>query len=289
MLNETITTDNYKLAYTKFTASDTASKVMLIGSATGVKQEFYSNYASFMAQSGVTVYTFDYRGIGKSRDVSKPFKQLNAYMHEWGEKDIKHMIQLVKDENPDKMFYYLGHSVGGQLLGIADNNHLINKVILYGAQSGFWKYWKANGLKSGIWMYSNWHILFPVFITLFGYFPAKRLGLFEDLPKGVATEWSSWGRHKDYLQSSGRASLQYFKQIKTPILAVSVEDDDFAPHEAVNWITDMYENGIVNKIHLVPTDYNLKKLGHFGFFRSKYKEVFWGTLLKQVDEIHTSD
>ena len=31
-------------------------------------------------------------------------------------------------------------------------------------------------------MYRQWHLILPLLTPLFGYFPAKRLGLMEDLP-----------------------------------------------------------------------------------------------------------
>ena len=48
--------------------------VLIIASATGVKQEFYKAFSQYIANTGTTVITFDYNGIGRS--LNKPIKAL---------------------------------------------------------------------------------------------------------------------------------------------------------------------------------------------------------------------
>ena len=48
--------------------------VLIISSATGVKQSFYKKFAEFVSANGITVITFDYSGIGLS--LKKPIKQI---------------------------------------------------------------------------------------------------------------------------------------------------------------------------------------------------------------------
>jgi predicted alpha/beta hydrolase len=63
------------------------------------------------------------------------------------------------------------------------------------AQSGYWALWP---FPVKIVLFFNWYFL-QILTRLFGYFPGKKLGLMEDLPKGVAIEWARWGLKKDYL------------------------------------------------------------------------------------------
>jgi predicted alpha/beta hydrolase len=44
-----------------------ASAVVIVNSATGVLARYYHRYASFLAEHGLEVITYDYRGIGASR------------------------------------------------------------------------------------------------------------------------------------------------------------------------------------------------------------------------------
>ena len=48
--------------------------ILIMASATGVKQEYYQKFAQFIANNGISVLTFDYTGIGRS--LKKPVKNL---------------------------------------------------------------------------------------------------------------------------------------------------------------------------------------------------------------------
>jgi len=62
-------------------------KILLINSATGVKQQVYFSFARYFAEQGFVVITYDYRGIG----LSKPdqMKGFEASMRIWGTQDYK--------------------------------------------------------------------------------------------------------------------------------------------------------------------------------------------------------
>ena len=39
----------------------------------------------------------------------------------------------------------------------------------------------------------------------------------------------------------------------------------------------------MKRIHWNPKDFDVKKLGHFGFFRSKFKDSIWQAFLKNLN------
>ncbi|RLZ11740.1 serine aminopeptidase domain-containing protein [Faecalibacter macacae] len=49
-----------------FGENNATKKLIVISSAIGVKQSFYSKYATYLANKGYLVFTYDYRGIGES-------------------------------------------------------------------------------------------------------------------------------------------------------------------------------------------------------------------------------
>ncbi|MEM6864987.1 MAG: alpha/beta hydrolase, partial [Bacteroidota bacterium] len=73
--------------------ADSSNSVLIIASATGVKQEYYKKFAQFVANNGVTVITFDYSGIGRS--LEKPIKELKTNAADWGQNDLEHVLQFV--------------------------------------------------------------------------------------------------------------------------------------------------------------------------------------------------
>ena len=68
------------------------------------------------------------------------------------------------------------------------------------------------------------------------------------------------------------------------ITAISVENDSYAPKEAVDWLTMKYKNANVKELYLKSNQYSVKEIGHFGFFREKFKGRLWTILLNEIEE-----
>lgn len=253
--------------------------ILIIASATGVKQSFYKKFSEFISENNITVITFDYQGIGLS--LERKIKELQNNAQDWGSVDLENVIKYIKEKHPNSKISIIGHSIGGQLIGIAKSSTEIHKVILVATQSGYWKFWKGF---ERIKMWLNWYILFPSLIKVFGYMPSEKLSGMENLPKNVAKQWSNWGRKSEYLFSEIHPDLLYFDQIRSKITAISIENDSFAPKEAVDWFTQKYKNAEIKQIHLKPNDYNTKNIGHFGIFKEKHKKDIWKLLLDEIKE-----
>ncbi|MDI9257887.1 alpha/beta hydrolase family protein [Flavobacterium sedimenticola] len=253
--------------------------VLIISSATGVKQNFYRRFADFVSGLGITVITFDYSGIGFSLKV--PIQQIKSSASDWGKNDLEAVIRYTKKKYPDAKITLLGHSIGGQIIGLAKSSAEVQKVILIAAQSGYWKLWKGF---DRVLMWTNWHVLFPALINLFGYMPSKRISGMENLPKFVAKQWSSWGRKPNYLFDEVSEQDLFFNDITTKVVAISIENDFYAPKAAVDFFTERYKNAVITKLHLSPKDFNTKDIGHFGIFRGKFESSLWKLLYNEIDK-----
>ncbi len=257
------------IAVTRFFSQTNSTHAIIISSATGVVQQYYSKFATYCASKGLTVYSFDYSGIGQSNASIKAIKKHTGNLTSWGKQDQSAVVRLAKEENPNAKLTLITHSIGGQLVGFNTNHHLLDKIIMVASQTGYWKTFKGlHGLK--MWLF--WYVIAPLFTTLFGYFPAKKLGLFENLPKKMIYEWASWGKQKEYMMHF-KNKHYHFDQIKLPILAWSFPKDTFAPKAAVDWLAKQYTNAQVTRIHY-PSE-NKKQPGHFGFFKPPFKELLW--------------
>ncbi|MFC3159104.1 hypothetical protein ACFOEQ_11760 [Chryseobacterium arachidis] len=60
------TRDHVSITAHLFLPEKSNQKLLLINSATGVKQQVYFSFARFFSENGFTVITYDYRGIGLS-------------------------------------------------------------------------------------------------------------------------------------------------------------------------------------------------------------------------------
>jgi predicted alpha/beta hydrolase len=105
----------------------------------------------------------------------------------------------------------------------------------------------------------------------------------ENLPGPMASQWSRWGRHKDYLFSEIKSTESVYSQIKSNITSFSIADDEFAPRKAVEWMLSNYPNAKTKSIHLIPKENGLKKIGHFGIFKKRNAEALWPILLSEID------
>jgi predicted alpha/beta hydrolase len=260
-------TDGYALGARKYGEQGAGPYVVLNG-ATAVKQAYYARFAAWLSLRGFTVLTYDYRGIGESRPAK--LRGFSARLRDWGEKDFEGVLRFALEDKGSRPLHVIGHSVGGQVLGLAPSNHHVERVVTVGSQSGYWGHWRG---ASALHKAAVWYGLLPMVGTTLGYVPG-RLGLGEDLPGGVALEWARWCRHPQYLFGDG-VSPQGFARLTAPMQAISLEDDDYAPRQAVDWLHTHYVNAAVERIHLMPRELGAKTVGHFGFFRSAFQDSAW--------------
>ncbi len=277
----TIQTENGNAVHAYVFPAD-SNQVLIIASATGVKQHFYRRFARYVSGRKVNVITFDYSGIGLS--LQNSVKQTQTSAIDWGKNDLEAVINFAAKSFPNSRITLLGHSIGGQLIGLAPSSKTLHKVVLVASPGGYWGLW--DGLdKMKMWFY--WHILFPTLSTTFGYLPSKKLSRMENLPKGVAIQWSRWGRKPEFLFDEISESDLYYDDIEAPVTSIWIDKDVLAPRRAVDWLTHKYRNADIKKLHLYPGDFNSKEIGHFGIFNEQFKHNLWPMLAREV-AIHRS-
>jgi predicted alpha/beta hydrolase len=96
----------------------TARGIIVISAATGVRKEFYINFARFLIDNSYRVLLYDYRGIGES--AAGDIKASLVYMHEWGTKDMNGVLNYLTVTCGFKDIIWLGHSIGAQLVGLLE-------------------------------------------------------------------------------------------------------------------------------------------------------------------------
>lgn len=245
--------------------------IMLAG-GTGIKKEFYLNFARFLVAHGFVVCLFDYRGIGGSRPAS--LRGFEARNHEWGMRDMAAVLDWLSEKFPDRSLSLIGHSAGGQQLGLMDNHHKLSKALLISSSTGYWK-WLASPYRYLTLVI--WYGVVPATNALLGFVPASWFGLGEDLPKGVAEEWRSWCLNAGYFGPFLGKSIpmHYFEQISIPLHFVYPEDDTIATDLTVGALQKFYSRAPTTTTKIVLSDYQLEKVGHLGFFSRKVKDTLW--------------
>lgn len=265
-------TDGFALAATLYRPQKRKNgAVIMINSATAVPRQFYRRYAHFLAEAGYTAVTFDYRGIGGSRPAH--LRGFEARVRDWAEKDIAGVIEWIEEHLSPQRLFAVGHSVGGQVMGLLANGRKVDAMVTMSAQSG---HWRLQGGNQKLAVAFHVYVTFPALAHLFGYLPWSRLGSAEDLPKGVALEWARWCRHPRYLLGDETLPLARYANFTAPVLAYSIDDDDWGTRAAVDAMMGAYPN--VERRHVVPAEVGIKSLGHMGFFRPRATVLWQETL-----------
>lgn len=256
--------DGFTLGARVFEPSGVPRSLVVIAPATAVPQSFYRAFAARVAERGHVALTFDYRGIGESRHGS--LRRFDARMRDWGAKDLDGVLAWAARERPDLPRALVGHSAGGQIPCLTPRSAELAALVLVAAQSGWWKHWSgASRARRAI----EFHALLPGFALALGFVPGWT-GIGEDLPGGVAREWTRWCRHPDYiLRDETEDRRTRFAAIRAPVLSISIEDDAFAPRAAVDALAALYTGARVERRHV-----DAPGVGHFGFFRSRHAALW---------------
>lgn len=243
------------------------SAVVIIG-AMGVPQRFYRRFAEWLADNGLRVVSFDWRGLGESALPSGA----PVSMAIWAEQDLEGVLDWVRTRLGAERIAVVGHSMGGQLLPLTDASTEVTAAYLVASQSGYWGHW--SGLSRAR-MLAIWHVLMPLSTRVFGKLPSQLLGGGQDVPAGAADQWARWGRHPDYVLSHRADVRERFARLTLPICMVRVTDDRLAPRRAVDALASYYSGATIERRVLDPAELGCDEIGHFGFFRQELGELLW--------------
>ena len=247
-----------------------ARGAVLIGGAMGVRQAFYRPFAHWLADQGYVVATFDYRGVGDSRAAS--LRGFDADLFAWG-RDTDAAIEALLRRAGEVPLYVVGHSLGAQLPGLLRHRGRIAGLVSIAAGSGYWRD-NAPRLKRSVLYF--WHVLVPLATALFGYFPGRRIGKVGDLPRGVILQWRRWCLDPRYhVGAEGAAVRAQFEQVRCPVVALSMTDDEMMTERGTRVLVDCYANAPRRIERISPADVEARRIGHFGFFRNQFQSSLW--------------
>ena len=274
-----LTEDQYPLAAHIFEPEYSNKKILLINSATGVKQQIYFSFAKHFADKGFTVITYDYRGVG----LSKPpkMKGFLASMRSWGTLDYKSLTQYIQKNYPDYKTYCLGHSVGALILGMNKDSECFDKFVFVGTQNA---YVGNLALRTKLEAYIGFGIAQPLSTKVLGYFPANWFGLGESLPSGCAFDWRSLILNKKSINLLLQKSQNFSHLLHQRVFVLRAEDDNWVTEKGVlSLLNDTYPN-LQPTYRLVKTSESDKnEIGHVNFFRS-YNKNLWDIILDNLNE-----
>jgi len=261
-----MTDRNQALAATVYRPKTPVKKAVMIAPATGIKRQFYHNFATYLAEHGFGVLTFDNEGIGES--LSTDLAKCDASLISWGRHDMPAVLDALQDEFTDATYHLIGHSAGGQLIGLMPNYQSIASVFNVACSSGRIKNMdmpyklKAIGFMEAFIPLTN--------LTL-GYTPSDKIGMGEPLPRGVARQWREWCNGAGYIKTAFGKSIHmhFYDEIDMPALWLGFSDDEIANSENMDDMIRVFTKMPAEKRFLDPKDFGVSSIGHMRYFSSR--------------------
>jgi predicted alpha/beta hydrolase len=245
--------------------------VVIVAGAMGVVQGCYEKFARFLAEQGFATITFDYAGSGAS--VHGHLRECKSGITDWGQYDCHSVIEYAKSHFPSLKINWIGHSVGGQLLGMTPNVNELHHAITVACGSGYWRE-NSPPTKRVAWLL--WYFIAPATVPVWGYFPGKRLNMVGDLPAKVMRQWRNWCLHPEYaVGHEGQTMRDAYAQVRVPITSLAFTDDEMMSVQNVASLHGFYRNAPLTMLRVSPQDVGEKQIGHLGWFREKYRYSLW--------------
>lgn len=270
--------DGYQLTGTTYCPLQPAKARIIVCCATGVPQPFYRRFAEYATTFGFDVLCFDYRGVGQSAPASlKGFEM--SYL-DWGALDLSGAIHYFYDSA--RPLFIVGHSYGGQALGLSTNHDKVTAMYCFGTGAGWAGYMP---FKEKFKVSVLWNIVFPPMVAITGYLPWSAFKMGADLPLGVYKQWRKWCKSPIYFFADPELQMlkQKYAEVKSTIYAASALDDDWALPNSRQAFMQYYCHADLKFIDIKAKDYGLKTIGHMGYFR-KGAEKIWDEIFKTFEQ-----
>jgi predicted alpha/beta hydrolase len=269
--------DGFPLVGTLFLARGRKTHSVLINSAAGVPRGVYRDFAAYLASRGAAVLTYDYRGVGNSRPQPKPparrasLKGFKADMADWAARDVTAAVAWMRGRYKDLPLSYVGHSFGGEALGLIPNNSDVRRGLLIASHLGYWKLIQGPERYRILML----RLLGVPAARLLGYLPGK-LGLGEELPGDAFLQWARWTGSPRYLFDDKQLpALGNFANFHAPLRALCFNDDPCATRDSVELFCREFTATQAQVIAVDPADVGAARIGHSGFFRPEMQDPLW--------------
>ena len=266
--------DGYTLAATLYCQRQFAapSSVVLFSCGGAVPAVRYARFARHLAQTGVAVLVYDYRGIGASRPAS--LREFSASAEDWSEFDCGGAIAYLRQQYPRSQLIGMAHSIGALLTCGAPNIAEISRFVFFCPHTGYYgDYLPRYRLPMAL----LWHGVMPLATHIFGFFPASMLGLGQDIPAGVALQWSARTSPELHPKATGHtakraiAMIARYKQVQGEALAVGFADDAFATPAGSRRLQKRFLDYTLGPYPSRPVKWACRRLGILAFFAEVQK------------------
>lgn len=220
---------------------DPAAPVVLCWPAMGVPAGFYRPFASALRDAGLAVVVADLRGTGASQP--RP-SRASRYGYDELAGDVGAVLAHLEPARAGRPVVLLGHSLGGQacLLHLARTAEpAVAGLVLVAVGLPYWRVYRRPlavlALTQGIHATS----------TLLRVWPGWGFGGRQ--ARGVIADWAHTARTGAFPRLAGMDMEVAVARVATPVLAVSLERDQYTPAPTVDHLVGKLAAAPVQRQH----------------------------------------
>ncbi|AVT39451.1 alpha/beta fold hydrolase [Plantactinospora sp. BB1] len=234
--------------------------VVLLWPAMGVRASYYAPFAAALRSAGLAVVVADLRGTGASTPAPS---RASRYGYAELAGDVGAVLESLKPQLDGRKRILLGHSLGGQaaLLHLAlDPSTPVDGLALVAVGLPYWRAYPDRRLA----MLAGTQLIHGCAAAL-GSWPGWGFGGRQ--ARGVIRDWAYTARTGRFPRLDGVDVEAAVREVRTPVLAVSVDHDQYTPHGTVDYLCDKLVAAPVRR-----TRYTLAESGtrldHFTWVRA---------------------
>jgi predicted alpha/beta hydrolase len=242
-----------------------------INSSMATPRQYYRAFATHLAARGFTLLAYDYRGVGGSLFEMVPAPHGRNSLDS-GRIDQTVVADYLAHRFPDYIPTLVGHSFGGQMLGLTRHAARWRAVFLMGTSHGYYAKWPSPQ-RQRMWLRS--HIMAPLLARMPRAWQ-KRMEEKMGIPFALGYEMSLYLRTPHFfITDDGQPIRPHNDELRAVIRHVTLSDDEVVPPGSDIDLECFYPNAPRINDRMTPADYGVQAVGHFGFFRRSMPTAAW--------------
>ncbi len=220
--------------------SPQAETIIVVLPAMGVPGRYYERLATSLVEAGFAVAVADLRGTGESQPAPS---RASRYGYAELIDDIGAVLEALAPQREGRKTILLGHSLGGQaaVMYLAGSPQGVDGLMLVAVGMPYWRIYGRRRL--GVFGYTQG---IAALTALMRVWPGWSFG--GKQARGVIRDWGYTGRHGVFPPHLG--AEEKLGDIKVPVLAISVDRDQYTPPNTMDHIVHKLTGAQVTRKHL---------------------------------------
>ncbi|MBM0238091.1 alpha/beta fold hydrolase [Micromonospora sp. ATA32] len=234
---------------------------VVVWPAMGVRARYYRPFAGALRAAGLAVTVADLRGTGASTPAPS---RASRYGYAELAGDVGAVLETLKPRLDGRSRLLLGHSLGGQaaLLHLAlHGGDPVDGLALIAVGLPYWRTYPGSR-RYGVLPYTQG---IAATASLLGVWPGWGFGGRQ--ARGVIRDWAYSARTGRFPDLDGVDTEAAVAAVRTPVLAVSVDDDQYTPHRTLDHLCGKLTAAPVTRERYTATEAGAP-LDHFTWVRA---------------------